>query len=128
MRWERKLFKDKALKSKKQSQQSLYQRLAAKLHIQGRPMWLLVIVLFASFISRNRDLQPQQVTYYIDSKAGNDQNDGTSKKAPWKSFSRLYTVQLQPGDSVCLKRGSSFIGPLEIRSTGTAENYITITD
>lgn len=69
-----------------------------------------------------------QVTYYIDSKTGNDHNTGKSKNSAWKSLSKIEYIQLHPGDSLRFKRGSSFVGPLIISSSGTKNNYITLTD
>src|SRR5690606_26563780 len=67
-------------------------------------------------------------SYYIDSKAGNDNNNGKSENRPFKSLDRLGRVQLQAGDSIRFKRGSSYVGPLWIMHSGSKENYITITD
>jgi hypothetical protein len=63
-------------------------------------------------------------TYYIDSQNGNDQNNGTGKKFPWKTFERLTRTRLYPGDSVLFKRGSAFIGPLIINDSGRPGSYI----
>jgi hypothetical protein len=68
------------------------------------------------------------VTYYIDSKKGSDMNKGTNEKFPWKTVSRFNSIQLLPGDSVRFRRGSSFMGPLVINGSGTADHYIVVTD
>jgi hypothetical protein len=67
------------------------------------------------------------VTYYIDSKAGNDDNNGVTKETPLKSLAKLKTLSLNPGDSVLFKRGSHFLGPLIIKNSGTKNRYITLT-
>ena len=60
-------------------------------------------------------------TYYV-SAEGNDQNDG-SLSSPWKTIARVNRQQLQPGDSVLLRRNDAFRGNLVPRS-GNANAYI----
>ena len=45
--------------------------------------------------------------YYIDSAGGDDSNNGTIEH-PWKSLNKLHDLALNPGDTVYLKRGSTF--------------------
>src|SRR3569832_66569 len=75
---------------------------------------LPLVVCLASAAPRNRK-EAKRVTYYFDSKEGSDRNEGMSKAFPWKTLSRLHSNRLQPGDSLCFKRGSSFVGPLIVR-------------
>lgn len=70
----------------------------------------------------------KQCTFYIDSNNGNDANLGLSAASPWKTFSRLADITLRPGDSIRFKRGSSFVGPLDVIQSGLAGKYITLTD
>lgn len=46
--------------------------------------------------------------YYVDSVAGSDSNSGTSVSAPWKTLDKVNLVNLEPGDIVNVKAGSSF--------------------
>lgn len=46
--------------------------------------------------------------YYVDSVAGSDSNSGTSVSAPWKTLDKVNLVNLEPGDIVNIKAGSSF--------------------
>ncbi len=66
-------------------------------------------------------------TYYIDSEAGNDGNDGLSELSPWRSHTMVRSVELQPGDVVKFKCGSAFTGPIHITESGAPENPITLT-
>ena len=66
--------------------------------------------------------------YYVDSKAGDDNNSGLSVHAPWRSLAKVQAVVLNPGDIVRFKRGSDFAVPLFIKNSGVANNYITLTD
>ncbi|MEV4160716.1 hypothetical protein [Nonomuraea dietziae] len=65
-------------------------------------------------------------TYYVDSKAGDDSAAGTSAATAWKSLSTLNAATLEPGDTVNLKRGSSWNGPLELSAKGTAARPIVV--
>lgn len=47
-------------------------------------------------------------TYYVDSAAGNDANNGTSQSTPFKTLNKVNELNLEPGDQVLLKRGSVF--------------------
>lgn len=66
--------------------------------------------------------------YYLDAQRGDDSSSGTSESSPWKSFARLQKVRLQPGDSVCFRRGSVFSGKLVIAGSGMQDKYIVLTD
>lgn len=69
----------------------------------------------------------KHATYYIDSKNGNDLNDGRSENLAWRSLSKIETAKLYPGDTVLFKRGSTFTGPLLIKDSGNSQNYIVLT-
>ena len=87
-----------------------------------------LIIFLLSFDNKKTDEGNTTVTYYIDSKNGNDKNSGNNKNSPWKTLSRLSHTRLRPGDSLCFKRGSSFTGPLIIHNSGNVNNYIVVTD
>ncbi|KAB8292052.1 FIVAR domain-containing protein [Bifidobacterium avesanii] len=46
------------------------------------------------------------VTYYVDSRDGDDSNAGTSVDKPWKSLDKVNAITFQPGDRILLKAGS----------------------
>ncbi|MBL6448101.1 right-handed parallel beta-helix repeat-containing protein [Fulvivirga sp. 29W222] len=65
--------------------------------------------------------------YYL-SPNGDDNNSGTHTDSPWCTLQKLQ-LQLpciEPGDSVLLERGSTFIGSLHLKLTGTSEKKIFI--
>ncbi len=62
--------------------------------------------------------------YFVDSQVGKDSNNGVSQASPWKSFINLKNLKLQAGDSVLLKRGSTFYHSLEIIAQGTEDNPV----
>jgi len=47
-------------------------------------------------------------TYYVDSKGGNDSNEGTSEGKAFQTLDKVNTLDLEPGDTVLLKKGSVF--------------------
>ena len=54
-------------------------------------------------------------TYHV-SPAGQDSNDGKSEATPWRTLAKVMSATYQPGDSVLLQGGASFVGCL--RFTG----------
>lgn len=64
--------------------------------------------------------------YYINSRAGNDDDSGTTDGAPWKSLKCLENHSFAPGDNILFARGSSYTGGVAFNSTGTKEQPITI--
>jgi len=57
--------------------------------------------------------------YYVDSVSGSDTNAGSSADAPWQTLDNLRGQDLQPGDVVYLKAGSSWSGTLRISHSGS---------
>jgi len=47
-------------------------------------------------------------TYYVDPTNGNDANTGQSGTSAWKTLAKLQTVTFSAGDTILLKRGSTF--------------------
>ena len=83
--------------------------------------------LFASFAAFAPDCGAATRTFYIDSKAGNDSNDGQTELAAFKSLKKANTVKFQPGHKILLKRGSKFLGKLEMKNvSGTKGTPIVI--
>lgn len=63
--------------------------------------------------------------YYF-SADGSDANSGKDEGSPWKSFSKLDKVKLEPGDRVLLRRGDVFCERLTVRGSGTPDEWIYI--
>ncbi|WP_039140096.1 right-handed parallel beta-helix repeat-containing protein [Flavihumibacter solisilvae] len=64
--------------------------------------------------------------YFVDSKAGNDQNSGRQPAKAWKTLEQISKIQYSPGDRILLKRGSSFTGSLVLKGSGSIEKSIRI--
>lgn len=47
-------------------------------------------------------------TYYVDSKDGKDSNAGTAENKAFQTLKKVNELNLEPGDTVLLKKGSVF--------------------
>lgn len=56
-------------------------------------------------------LTARATSYYV-SASGNDSNTGTSEAAPWKSISRVNSIQFSPGDNLYFRGGDTFYGSI----------------
>ena len=68
-------------------------------------------------------------TYYVDSQGGNDSNDGTSEGKAFRTLDKVNALNLEPGDTVLLKKGSVFEDQaltFTKEDSGTAEAPIKI--
>jgi len=63
-------------------------------------------------------------TFYL-SPSGSDANSGTDPAQPFKSLEKVSDGFLQPGDTVLLQRGATFVGKLGLWSSGTAAQRIS---
>jgi hypothetical protein len=63
--------------------------------------------------------------YYINSNTGNDSNSGTSSEKAWRSLDPVLARTFLPGDIINFACGSSWIGELLIKASGTEGNPIT---
>ncbi|MBB3696498.1 Ig-like domain-containing protein [Flammeovirga yaeyamensis] len=65
--------------------------------------------------------------YYLSSVSGSDTNVGTSTNSPWKTLSKISSVQLSPGDRVLFKANETFKGEFIVNGSGTQGSPIVIT-
>ena len=68
-------------------------------------------------------LNATATTYYVDAQGGNDNNDGRSLAAPWRTIGKANSL-VQPGDTVCLRAGT-YSETIRPSASGTPGNYIT---
>lgn len=76
-------------------------------------------------------LVPFQVfatTYYLDSGAGSNMNDGKSASFAWKTIAKLKSVcsEFQPGDQILFKRGGNWNEDLLLNDCGTGNEVSVI--
>ena len=58
------------------------------------------------------------VIYYVDSVAGNDENNGTTESSAWKSLDKVNQQEYQPGDQILFKSGGVWSGRLMPKGSG----------
>lgn len=83
----------------------------------------IAAVPFASSVGR---------VFYVDSRNGQDANDGLAASAgnagsgPWRTLAKVAAAALLPGDVVRLTCGSSWNETLRVNASGTASNPISV--
>jgi len=70
---------------------------------------------------------PAGTHYYVDSAGGSDANAGTSPSQAWQTLAAVHKRRFLPGDTIHLRRGSSWTGGLTIDDSGASGSPITIT-
>ena len=65
-------------------------------------------------------------TIYIDAVNGHDLSSGKTEAEAWKSFNRVNASVLSAGTKILLKRGCEWNERLEIRGSGTSDNWIKV--
>ena len=65
-------------------------------------------------------------TYYVDSAGGNDTNSGTSAGSAWQTLAQVSEKIFSPGDSILLKCGGVYTGPVSLKGSGEAGSPITL--
>lgn len=70
--------------------------------------------------------QPNTAVYYVDSTAGNDNNNGTSAASAFKTFGKALSVLSSAGTTIYLKNGTYYEGDYNLTKSGTTNNPITI--
>jgi hypothetical protein len=63
-------------------------------------------------------------TYYV-SPSGNDSNNGTSEKTPWRTLKNVNSRNFKPGDYILFERGGVWNERLNITSSGSPSGQIT---
>ncbi|MGO4371740.1 hypothetical protein AB4Z21_13295, partial [Paenibacillus sp. MCAF20] len=85
----------------------------------------LLFFIVATFIpALNEKAYALGSTYYVDSVAGSDTNDGLSSSQPWQSLAKVNATTFSPGDRILMKSGSTWSGQLAPKGSGTSGNPI----
>lgn len=67
------------------------------------------------------------ITYYVDSKDGNDTNDGKSQEGAWKTIDKVNSTTFEPGDKILFKAGSVWDNSTFMpNGSGTVEKPIIV--
>ena len=77
----------------------------------------------ATLISVGRATATGATTYYIDAENGDDANNGTDWKTPWKTFKNVNAKTFNPGDHILLEANSVWNGdPVTATNNDTLRN------
>ncbi len=71
-------------------------------------------------------VEARGATYYLDSSAGTDENDGRSPERAWRTVAPVNSRTFEPGDAILLKRGGRWHGGFAPKGSGAADKWITI--
>ena len=83
-------------------------------------------VLLIFFVSLSAYGQQTKNVYHIDSRTGNDANDGLTPAQAWKTFGNANSKEFMPGDEILLRNGCQWVGHLSPRGSGSDQSPITI--
>lgn len=67
-----------------------------------------------------------QTRFHVDASAGSDSNDGLAPDRAWKNLAKVNEAQLKSGDSILLRRGETWTGPVVLKWSGRPGRPITI--
>ena len=97
-----------------------------------------LLVVFAAFTNPHtisndeyisldeRSLSPVNSTYYIDPVKGSDDNKGTDKNSPWRSFDNINSLILTKGNTVKILSPGDLRSSLYVIAKGTEKEPVTI--
>ena len=72
------------------------------------------------------EVSAANTTYYVDSVAGDDSNNGTSTSTPWKTLTKVNATTFSSGDKILFKAGGVWNGQLWPKGSGTSGSPIVI--
>lgn len=94
---------------------------------------LLAFSILTSCTNKNKKttieetLNKNPITYYVDNISGNDNNNGQSQNAAWKTLAKVNTVTFKGGDKILLKAGGVWEqSTLKLKGSGAEQMPIII--
>jgi hypothetical protein len=93
--------------------------------------YLIIILSLLFFSGCSKDTTtdvPSQgnSTYYLNSRTGDDNQDGLSPATAWRTLVRAGKNIYKEGDKLLLKRGETFTGSLLLNAHGTKDNPVVV--
>jgi len=83
---------------------------------------ILLFLLICLLLAQNACFA---ANYYVDAANGNDNNNGLSIGAAWKTIEKVNNQTFNPGDSILFKRGETWREQLIVPSSGDSNQPIT---
>ncbi|ONI77909.1 hypothetical protein ALI144C_31390 [Actinosynnema sp. ALI-1.44] len=65
--------------------------------------------------------------YFVDCATGDDAGSGLDPSRPWRTLGRVNSLLFRPGDVVAFRAGTTCVGTLAPRGSGTSARPITVT-
>ena len=91
--------------------------------------YIIFIFTYQNLIScsrHNKDHNEKR-TYFINSKTGNDSNNGLSEDTPFKTLNKLQNIDFKAGDKILIASGDEVKGSLILKNVkGTSEAPVVI--
>ena len=87
----------------------------------------LSVIAFLLLAPSFRVARAAHTNYYVDSVNGSDSNSGTSESSPWRTLAPVHAHDFLPGDTIHLRRGSTWDSGLVIDDSGTEGSPIIFT-
>jgi len=88
--------------------------------LRGARAGIVIAIVLAGTMAASAE------TFFADCERGDDQADGLSPESAWRSLQRVNQVELMPGDSILLRRGTTCQGMLQPRGSGSPGRPITL--
>lgn len=85
-------------------------------------LWALYSLLLFAIFSAFAAPSALAATYYIDSAAGSNSNNGTSTSTPWKTVAKVNGSSFLAGDQILFKRGGTWNETLNVPASGASGN------
>ena len=86
-------------------------------------MKLLYLIVLALL---NTNLLFAQISFYVSSSNGNDDNNGKSPESAWKTLGKVNSTNFAPGDKILFKKGDLFYGQISFKNSGIESTPITL--
>lgn len=67
-----------------------------------------------------------KAVFYVDIENGDDRNNGTHEKSPWKSLEKVNSITFRPGSRILFKSGRTWAGQLAPKGSGESGNPVII--
>ncbi|OQP63978.1 hypothetical protein A3860_21385 [Niastella vici] len=93
--------------------------------LTGLTTWLWLICPFGALANKTNNAIKGNVIYYINPSTGNDNNNGTAAKTPWRTFNPVNSRQLPAGTTIMVSPGI-YRSSLVITGRGTAASPVKV--
>lgn len=91
--------------------------------------FLASFIIFSVFITVFCfKIEQEERIFYLNSRSGNDNNDGLNSATAWKTLNKANAIVFSPGDKLLLCKGCTFKGKLLLKGGGSEEAPVIVSD